>query len=97
MAIEKLSELIGRTLLVGIEYFDSDGRADRQIQFAGIVVAMEPRVTIEHGTEEPFTLPAATEAFYVATPGTYHLRSTGDVVVDPDFVTTWAVHHPPSA
>ena len=43
VAIEKLSELIGRTLLVGIEYFDSDGRADRQIQFAGIVVAMEPR------------------------------------------------------
>ena len=54
-------------------------------------------MTIERGTEEPFTLPAATEAFYVATPGTYHLRSTGDVVVDPDFVTTWAVHHPPSA
>ena len=46
MAIANLSQLIGKTLLVGITYLDSDGRVDRQIQFAGLVVAVEPLVTI---------------------------------------------------
>ena len=94
MAIANLSQLIGKTLLVGITYLDSDGRADRQIEFAGIVVAVEPLVTIERGTEKTFTLPAAPEAFAVGTPGTYRLRSTGEVVVNPDFVTSWTVHYP---
>ena len=95
MAIANLSQLIGKTLLVGITYLDSDGRVDRQIQFAGIVVAVEPLVTIERGTEKPFTLPPAVDNFFeVGTPATYHLRSTGEVVVDPDFVTTWEVHSP---
>ncbi len=38
-----------------------------------------------------FRLPFDPEALKVAAPGEYRLRSTGEVVVNPDFTTVWSV------
>jgi hypothetical protein len=43
-------------------------------------------------TGDIFTLPPALEAFAPAPPGEYRLRSTGEVVVDPDFTCVMQVH-----
>lgn len=87
MAVDDLAVMIGRSLLVGITYVDAQDVVCDQVQFAGVVTAVAPLVEIDCGTEEPFTLPPEPDAFDVGTPGEYRLQSTGEVVLDPDFVT----------
>jgi hypothetical protein len=55
------------------------------------VVAVEPLVSIERGGTQPFTLPPEPDAFDAAEPGVYTVRSTGEQVTDPEFVTRWTV------
>lgn|GEM_PF-6523666 len=94
-AISDLSQMIGKTLLVGITSLDSDGLVVERVQFAGAVIAVDPLVTIiRHGTSMAFTLPPSLDGFFFGVPGEYRLRDSGGIVVDPDFVTTWAVHNP---
>jgi hypothetical protein len=66
-----------------------------QVQFVGVVIEVEPVVTIERDDASPFQLPPVPSAYYVAEVGEYRLRSTGELVVNPDFVTTWKVVRPP--
>jgi hypothetical protein len=47
-----------------------------------------------HGSEEEFTLPPILEAFEPAEPGEYRLRSTGEVVVDPDVLAKFRISAP---
>jgi hypothetical protein len=91
VAITDLRQMIGKTVLVGINYLDSAEEIIEQIQFAGVVTSVDPLIAIECGEAEPFTLPPEADAFDAATPGEYRLRSTGEVVVDPDYVTSWTV------
>jgi hypothetical protein len=89
-----MSELIGKRLLVGITYVDADGAVTDQVQFVGVVIGIDPVVRIEREGSNPFQLPATPSDYYIAEPGEYRLRSTGELVVNPDFVTTWKVIHP---
>ena len=43
---------------------------------------------------EEFSLPPDPDAFQPAAPGRYTLKTTGEVVVDPDFLAAWTVHPP---
>jgi len=45
--------------------------------------------------EEWDWLPPDLRAFQDAPPGEYRLRSTGEVVVDPDFISSWTINRPP--
>lgn len=92
--LDDLEEMIGKRLLVGITYVGKRTGPDELTEFAGIVVEVDPLVVIEIGEEEPFTLPPSHDAFSVASPGIYTLRSSGEVVENPDFVTTWTVQPP---
>ncbi len=94
MAITDLRQMIGKTVLVGITYLDSVEEIVDQVQFAGVVTSVDPLIAIEWGDAEPFTLPPEADAFDAADPGEYRLRSTGEVVVDPDYVTSWTVAAP---
>ena len=90
-----LSTMIGKRLLVGITYLDPSGEIDDQVEFAGVVTAVEPLVAIDRGDgSEPFTLPPEPQAYDEAAAGDYTLRTTGEVVSNPDFVTTWTVNAP---
>ena len=53
----------------------------------GIVVELS-------GSEEEYKLPPDTSAFRDAPPGEYEFASTGEIVVDPDLMTTWTLHVP---
>jgi hypothetical protein len=94
VGLADLSQMLGKTLLVGITYLDSEQRVTRKVQFAGTVVEVEPLVTIDRGESGLFTLPPGEDAYFVARSGEYRLRETGEVIVNPGFVTTWAVHEP---
>ena len=90
-------ELIGKTVLVGLTYVDFDGEVREQTQIHGEVVAADDvtGVVIRQPSGEDFTLPPALDAFEPAEPGEYTLRSTGEVVTDPDLLCSWTITAPP--
>lgn len=82
--------LIGARALVGITY--RDGERSSSIQQYGTVTRCDDEVIeIESPDGETFTLPPAPESFSPAPPGEYRLRSTGEVIPDPDYLATWTV------
>ena len=90
--LNDLNEMIGGRILVGVTYLNDDGGVDHQIQFVGRITEVDPLVSIEREGDEPFTLPPEPEAYDRAAPGEYTMRGTGEVVNDPDYITSWTVH-----
>ena len=90
---EQLSGLIGHRLLVGITYLDSEGAVTAARQFCGTVLDVGDGVVVVErpGEPEPAVLPADADAYRPAEPGKYALAQTGEIVVDPDFLSTWRV------
>lgn len=82
--------LIGKVLLVGITYTDKDGNVKERKQFWGTVTkADKKKILIEQKNGEILSLPPDLSAIKPAPKGEYRLHSTGEVVVDPDFLSTW--------
>ncbi len=63
------------------------------IQFCGRVLEVGEGVVVVANPEgtAPVALPADPDAFLPADPGRYVLRHSGEVVVDPDYLTGWTV------
>ena len=88
-------ELIGKVLLVGITYYTHDNEFIEQKQYYGTVTQADEsiiRIKEKDGTEH--TLPPDLSSTKRAREGEYKLRSTGEVVVNPDFFATWNVNKP---
>ena len=91
--ISDLRELLGKSVLVGITYVNDNDEVIDQVEFHGRVESLDDdsvHVKVA-GSGEDFTLPPDPSAFERAAPGNYRLRSTGEVVVDPDFTSSWTV------
>jgi hypothetical protein len=43
------------------------------------------------GSDEEYVLPPDLESFKKAPPGEYKFKSTGEVVVNPDYMTSWTI------
>jgi hypothetical protein len=93
------ARIIGKTVLVGITYPAREGQPERHEQFHGVVISADR----SHGiilalkgarAGEEHRLPAMTTALVPAKPGIYRLKTTGEDVVDPDYLTTWTIHPP---
>jgi hypothetical protein len=85
---------VGTRLLVGISVRAPNGTLLHQEQFCGRVLDVaEGAVVVErpHAPGDPARLPADPAAYEVAAPGSYVLATTGETVVDPDYLTTWDV------
>ena len=85
--------LVGRTILVGITYLNKDGSVARQTQYFGTIRAIENmNITIEgdNGSPQP-NIPYDVRALSKAARGQYLLRATGEVIEDPDILSTWTV------
>lgn len=78
---------VGKRLLVGLTYVDVNEEVIGQEQFQGrIIEAREGEVIVERAdTGERVSLPPILQE---AKPGEYRLRSTGEVVIDPDYLAT---------
>ena len=88
--------LVGKRVLVGLTYLHADETLDEQRQVHGVVTrADESGVAIELPDGGEFTLPPDLRPYRPAPPGEYRLRSTGEVVVDPDYTAAWTVTRPP--
>jgi hypothetical protein len=92
--------LVGKAVLVGITDVDAEGIELGRRQFHGRIIEIDPRkgVTIQlAGSEGTYTLPPDFRAYRAADPGIYELRSTGELVEDPDLLATWIVTKRPDA
>ena len=86
--------ILGKTILVGFTHQREDGEVLEQTQSWGTVVRADKDhcvVIQKASSDETFTLPPDLRSFRIAPPGEYRLRSTGEVVVDPDLLTTWII------
>lgn len=92
----RAASLVGKVVLVGMTYAEGHQRQGEQEQFFGVVAETDPQrgVLLElSGSRagERRWLPPHVQNFFEADPGDYRLRSTGEVVSDPDFVSTWTI------
>jgi hypothetical protein len=97
-------KLIGSIVIVGVTYVDNEDKPYEQFQYHGVVLVADQSqgIAIECHSEkkrgETVWLPPQTNVFKPAPPGTYRLRSTGEIVVDPDYtcsyIITKAEHQP---
>jgi hypothetical protein len=90
------AQLLGAYVLVGITNFNHSGEVQDQRQFHGRVIRASPKdgvVVVDNAGEEHW-LPPHRNSYIPADPGEYRLRSTGETVVDPDYLSTWRVYPP---
>ncbi len=95
---EKASALIGRRVVVGLTFRAKDGGLE-QHQMQGLVSEASPEAGILIALKgkregETYRLPPDPAAFFPAAPGEYRLRTTGEVIVNPDFTSTWTIDRP---
>ena len=77
---------------MGITYLDDAGAVRGAEQFCGTVLEVaDGVVVVERPGGEPALLPADADAYEPAAAGQYHLKATGEIIENPDFVTTWQV------
>gem|GEM_PF-6666575 len=92
--VRSLEEMVGQKILVHVIYLVG-GVEQSRLEFMGSVTAVSPMVTVERPGDKPFTLPPDLNAYGTAAPGAYTL-STGEVVMNPRYETTWRVKPPVS-
>lgn len=91
----KAEQMIGKLVLVGETRFGHDGRMQERQQYAGTVL----RINLDEGVvlsddldgHERY-LPPLLEQYLAAAPGAYRMQSSGEMVVDPDYLVTWDLH-----
>ena len=89
-----LETITGKTVLAGITYTDKDGKEIEKAQFYGRVVdaGIDNGISLlEDGKDTITNLPPDLSAFEVAPKGKYHLYSTGQIIENPDYISTWVV------
>ena len=90
----KARAMLGKRVLVGRTYLDEAGAVVERSQSHGVIEDADERrgfAVRDAGTGELDWLPPDLRSFQAAPPGEYTLRSTGEVVVDPDYISNWVV------
>ena len=86
------TDLVGKSILIGITYVDPEGEELYRAQMHGVVAsASTSNVEVmlrgeRHG--QNFSLPPDPRFYSVAKPGEYRLRSTGEVINNPQVLCT---------
>jgi len=97
MDAEHAASFIGKHLLIGITYLDWQDNLIEQKQFHGNIDRINERegivIKLSDSSEE-YSLPPDLNSLRPAEKGEYRLRSTGEIIIDPDFLTTWTIKKP---
>ena len=91
----KEKDIIGKHLLIGITFLDKDENVIDQYQTHGKIMSIDSRqgLVIEKADGTGcYTIPPDINNLHSAPPGEYRIKTTGEVVVNPDFTSTWSVN-----
>jgi hypothetical protein len=93
---EQAWEIYGKHFLVGETYLDALGGVLERRQFHGKVIRVNPRegIVLQLPNGEERTLPPDFRGIKAADPGEYRLRSSGEVIVDPDYTCSYTITRP---
>ena len=99
---QRARSFVGKNVVVGLTYEKPDGSPLRHEQVHGRISVVDRRkgfcVVLEGVRKgQVYWLPPDLRPFQEAAPGDYRLRSTGEVIVDPDLLATWIVNSPKKA
>jgi hypothetical protein len=94
--------LVGKTVLIGLTFTTAEGEVMEQLQRHGVIESADPEEGMavrligpgQSWDRELYTLPPDLSSLSEAAPGAYRLRSTGETIVDPDFMSTWEIRAP---
>lgn len=92
---ESYDELIGKVLLIGLSYYSPYGEfiEDKQL-YGRVTVACDSCITITQANGEEFSIPPDLSAIETAVRGDYTLRSTKEIVRNPDYLARYNVTLP---
>ncbi len=96
MGMGTVGTLVGRTIIIGITTLEQDGSLLEQVQMHGVIERIDANgIAIRLSDGELFMLPPDAGALKPAPFGQYRFRSTGELVTNPDLMTTCTVTRPP--
>lgn len=84
---------IGKRVLVGLTVLSTEGEPIEQRQLSGTVagVVADRGIELHLDDGEVYWLPPDARSLEEARPGEYRLRSSGEVVRDPDYLCFWQI------
>lgn len=85
---------LGKSVIIGKTYQKPDGTVKERKQWYGTIVQVHQTDGFAiklKDSEEIMWLPPQAQAMQKAPPGIYKLKSTGDEIEDPDFISNWIV------
>ena len=96
----QLDELLGKTCVIGLSYFDTGGELMKQAQYAGQVLKVDAElgitVQLRHTDasvqQADFIVPPNLDAWFKAPPGHYKHAPSGMNMENPDYLVTWNVY-----
>lgn len=102
MSFMNLDNLINKTCLIGLSYFDLEGELLKQSQLCGTVISSDQEEgisvklqgkTVPEGEKEPvFILPPTLSPWFTAPPGHYKNPESGVDIQNPDYLVTWDIY-----
>ncbi|MBK9673439.1 MAG: hypothetical protein IPP56_16585 [Bacteroidetes bacterium] len=94
MTWEELKQfLIGKTFLIGLTFIDQDKKVIEQYQTSGKVDELtdDGIFKFRRFDNSIFQLPYDTKTIREAKEGEYRERETGNIIVNPEYITTWEI------
>jgi len=93
-----VADYVGKYILIAVTYLDAAGNQEDSVQMHGVIETASPdgiKIALKGERDgETWTMPADPTAISSASPGRYKLPETGEIIENPDFITTWAVQKP---
>ena len=85
--------LKGKFFLIGLTFIDQDGNVLEQYQTSGIVDELTDKgfLKFNRNNASMFQLPYDKRAIKEAAEGEYSEKSTGNIIINPDYITTWTI------
>lgn len=93
----RAESMVGKSVLVGITRHSAGDEFIGREQFFGLIESVDnvKGFCLRTTAGEIEWLPPVLNSFERAEPGEYRLKSTGELVEDPDFISTWVLNEAP--
>ena len=102
----QIEDLLTKTCVIGLSYFDKEGELLKQSQYAGAVTQVDREqgisVQLRHSDapvgpdndkgKPAFIVPPNLDAWFKAPPGIYRHPPSGVDIENPDYLVTWSIY-----